>query len=504
MIGQQELIKMIFGFKLKYLRQRRDLSLEELAAKTGLSKSYLHDIEKGKKYPKVDKIQALAQALDVDYDYLVSLQSDKKLEPVIELLSSDLLKSFPMEEFGLKPDKLFELLTVMPDKVNAFISTILKVTRNFQVGSQNLFLSALRSYQEMHNNYFPELEQAAIDFTKKFGLPDTGATALEKALVEGFDIRVDRKEMQNQDELKSLRSYYSPDRNTLFLQTGLSEAQERFLIGRELGFQVLDLSPRPYLTRVLRADSFELLLNNFMASYFSAALLMPERPMLQTLRRLARQPQWKEDIILNMVDEFGVTPEMLFQRLTNILPHFLGSSDMFFIRMAGQPDQGTIKMTKELHLSQLHQPYASKLDWHYCRRWKSVTLLKELQSRHKLGEKKEFLAGAQISAYWQTDRRYLILTVAKQDERSPLQQYVSVTIGLAINERLREEIRFLSDPALPIRIVHTTCETCSITDCESRAAPPIALEVRRKEEEVRVALERLDSVGLQEDDQEAF
>jgi len=492
MIGQQELIKMIFGFKLKYLRQRKGLSLEELAAKTGLSKSYLHDIEKGKKYPKVDKIQSLADALEVDYDYLVSLQSDKKLEPVIELLSSDLLKSFPMEEFGLKADKLFELLTIMPDKVNAFISTILKVTRNFQVGSQNLFLSALRSYQEMHNNYFPELEKAAGDLKKKFSLSDTSARQLEKALLEGFGIRVDRAEMKRQEELKSLRSYFSRGRATLFLQEGLNEAQERFLIGRELGFQALDLVPRPYLTRVLRADSFEFLLNNFMASYFSAALLMPERTLLQTLRRLARQPQWKEDIILHMVAEFGVTPEMLFQRLTNILPHFLGSPDMFFIRLAGHPEEGRIKMTKELHLSRLHQPYASKLDWHYCRRWISITLLKELQSRHKLGEKKEFLAGAQISEYWQTDRRYLILTVAKQDERSPVEQYVSVTLGLAISERLREEIRFLGDPSLPTRVVHTTCETCSITDCESRAAPPLALESQRKEEEIRVALEKLD------------
>ncbi len=491
MLSENELIKMIFGFKLKYLRLQKELSLEELAASTGLSKSYLHDIEKGKKYPKVDKIQALAKSLEVDYDYLVSMQSDKRLQPVVELLTSNLLKSFPLELFGLKPEKLFELFSQMPDKVNAFISTIIKITRNFQVGSENLFLSALRSYQEMHQNYFPELEQAAQDCRRcfKWSKPDTAS--LEKALFEGFGVQLDRQHMRTQPHLQSIRSYYSAPKKTLFLQAGLTDAQERFLIGRELGFHFLELDPRPFITRIIRADSFEVILHNFRASYFAAALLMPERKLLPSLRKLAQEARWKESIILDMVDQFEVTPEMLFQRLTNILPHFLGLSDLFFIRLAGHPEQERFEMTKELHLSQLHQPYANKLHQHYCRRWIAITLLKELQSRHRLGDPIELLAGAQISAYWQTDNRYLILTVAKRDERFS-HQYISVTLGLAINEQLREEVRFLSDPKLPVRTVHTTCETCSITDCESRAAPPLALEEKRKEEEILAGVQLLD------------
>ena len=39
MIEQQAIIKMIFGFKAKYLRQQQQLSLEELAERAGLSKS---------------------------------------------------------------------------------------------------------------------------------------------------------------------------------------------------------------------------------------------------------------------------------------------------------------------------------------------------------------------------------------------------------------------------------------------------------------------------------
>mgnify|MGYP003561732134 CR=1 FL=1 len=75
---EQDYIKIIFGLKLKQIRTERELSLFGLSKLTGLSKSYLNEIEKGKKYPKPDKINLLSQHLDVSYDELVSLKLDKK------------------------------------------------------------------------------------------------------------------------------------------------------------------------------------------------------------------------------------------------------------------------------------------------------------------------------------------------------------------------------------------------------------------------------------------
>ncbi|HAI38788.1 MAG TPA: DNA-binding protein, partial [Maribacter sp.] len=49
---EQEYIKLIFGLKLKQIRTEKDLSLFGLSKICGLSKSYLNEIEKGKKYPK--------------------------------------------------------------------------------------------------------------------------------------------------------------------------------------------------------------------------------------------------------------------------------------------------------------------------------------------------------------------------------------------------------------------------------------------------------------------
>ena len=149
---------MIFGFKVKYLRQKLDLTYQQLAKRTGMSLSYIHEVEKGKKYPKPDKIQLLSKALETSYDHLVSTKADKKLQPIIDLLTSDFLQFFPLDMFGIDTFKLFELFSNTPDKVNAFISTLFNVARKYQMKSDSFYKTALRSYQDMYDNYFEELE----------------------------------------------------------------------------------------------------------------------------------------------------------------------------------------------------------------------------------------------------------------------------------------------------------------------------------------------------------
>ena len=52
----QEILKYTLSLNLKRLRILNDLSLTDLADSTGLSTSYLNEIEKGKKYPKIDNL----------------------------------------------------------------------------------------------------------------------------------------------------------------------------------------------------------------------------------------------------------------------------------------------------------------------------------------------------------------------------------------------------------------------------------------------------------------
>ncbi len=485
---EKEKINLIFAFKVKYLRQQKDLSYQQLSDVTGLSTSYLHDIEKGTKYPKIDKINALAKAFDVDYDYLVSTKASKKIQPVIELLNSDFLKVFPLEMFGLSLYKLFELFSNTPDKVNAFISTIIKITRNYQLRNEHFYQAALRSYQDMHDNYFEDIETSAKEFQKDLKEATPYKTKyLESILREKYNISVDRSTLPQNQALSSLRSYFSQDQNTLFINENLSSAQENFLLGRELGFQYLGIAERPFTTRIIEQYSFEKLLNNFYASYFAAALLMDEHHLADDIRKLAALNTWNEGPLLQLLKKYNVTPEMLLQRMTNILPRHFGINDLFFLRLSGKSDLKSYHMTKELHLSQLHNPYGNVRNEHYCRRWISVNIIKRLRASRKASP----IADAQISKYWETTNEYLCFSIAKP-QKEAAQEGVSVTVGLLMTETVRRLFGFLNDPDLKSKEVNTTCERCSMPNCGARATPPIVLEKEEERLQVLQSLKDLD------------
>ncbi len=477
-----KIIKLILGFKVRYLRQQQELSYQELSKKTGLSTSYLNDIEKGKRYPKPDKITTLATALGVDYNYMVSTNASKKLQPIIDLLTSKFFKLFPLEDFGISLEKLIELFTQTPDRVNAFISTLFKIARNYQVGEELFYLEALRSYQDMHNNYFPDLEKATEQFKKEYSIKGTlpfTVDFLEEQLQEIYSIKVDKKTLAKQKNLQHIRSYFSEDKRTLYIKKGLSEAQKNFLLARELGFQYLGLTERPNETTIITIDSFEKLLNNYKASHFAGALLMEEKKLVKDIHKLSRENTWQPSLILNLLKKYNVTAEMFLQRLTNILPHHFGLEDLFFIRLTGSEDLQSFQMTKDLHLSQLHSPYNNELDEHYCNRWVSITSIKEL----RFSKKAIVFADAQISKYWNTDKEYLCISLAKPSFQNS-KKGASVTLGLLVTPQLKSILNFISDPNLKYREVHTTCERCGISDCEARVASPIIIEQEESEKAV--------------------
>ena len=494
MLSESEVIKLLFGFKLKYLRQEQGLGLEELAARTGLSKSYIHDIEKGKKYPKVDKINTLATGLGVEYDFLVSRRASKKMQPVVDLLTSDLLKEFPLEQFGIQTPKLLELMATTPDRANAFISTITGITRHYQLEREHLYFTALRSFQDLHDNYFPELEEIAAAIRRELHLPtgkEMDVAMMTKALQEHFQIRVDYEGLAKVTAWGECRSYYSKAMRVLYIREDLSPAQQRFLLGRELAFQHQQWTQRPYETRILEVPDFETLLNNFQASYVASALLMDETAMVEDIRTWMEARSWRPHQLKQFLVDYEVTPEMLLQRLTNLLPHHFGLGDLFFIRLQGDRDLKHYRMTKELHLSQQHSPYANALNEHYCRRWVSVNIIKQARQRLSDSEEPAILIDAQISRYWATTNEYLCISMARSEAGSN-QNLSSVTLGLMINDHSRELIGFLGDTSVPTRIVNTTCERCSVPDCEARVVPPLALEQGKRVKRIKEQLEQLD------------
>jgi transcriptional regulator with XRE-family HTH domain len=493
MITDNDSVRLIFGLKVKALRQEKSLSYQQLAEKTGMSLSYVHDIETGKKFPKADKILALAKALGVDYDYLVSLRASKKLQPIIDLINSDFINAIPWEHFGLTPAALLELFTNTPDKVTAFISTLLKISRSYQLSKESFYNSALRSYQDLQDNYFGDIEDATRLFRKEYKWKETlpvGINALEGAL-QKMGIEVNRKKISGMEALQDLRSYYSAGNKTLFINKAFSTAQEKFLLAREIAFQYLAITERPYATMIRNSASFDMLLNNFKASYFAVAMLMPEENFVEDIKRIVMQPKWSDKAWLDCCTRYDVTPEMMMQRLTNILPNHFSIDHLFFLRISGHPAKDDFEITKELHLSQLHNPYANATHEHYCHRWVSINSIKHVAESLEKKKYGQPVVEAQISQYWQTHNRYLCISIAKPAAKGS-DEIVSVTIGLMIDQKLLQTMPFVNDTSIPVKTVHTTCERCGIMDCTDRVAAPVEILKEQRQEKINEALKDLE------------
>ncbi len=517
-------IRLLFGLKLRQLRLDRGLSASDLAQKSGLSVSYITEIEKGRKYPKADKISALANAMQVDYDSLVSLKLSKKLEPISDLLRSKFLTEIPLELFGIDPSNLLELLAEAPAKVSAMIRTFMDIALSYNMSVERLYLTMLRSYQEMHDNHFPDLEADADRFLHEFAGQgqSVGDALLINLLKTRYTVHIEYFDPLTQPELTGLRSVYRPGRSgvpvatseqrRLYLNAGLSDAQRAFILAREVGFQFLNLKNRPFTYSWVEAESFEQMLNNYKASYFAGAILIRRDALVVRLNALFARETWSNDAFLELINDFGSTPERFFYRLSNVLPSHFGIDQLFFYRFNHTAGQTTFQLTKEMHLSRQQGP-RGMVDEHYCRRWVALTILQELELMQQTKGFDQALCRAQLSEYADSGQQYLIISVAHPFQATPQPnpsgqpaadgrtgapvgragQNMSVSMCFAVNDALKSKMRFLNTQPndIPFRVVNEACERCGIFDCRERVAAPTILQKKRQFAGMKQAMETL-------------
>lgn len=485
-----ENIRIVFGLKIKQLRLDKGMSLNDLSRLSGLSVSYINEIEKGKKYPKADKILGLARAMEVEYDELVSLKLNKKLEPISELLDSNILTELPLELFGIDPSTLLELLSGAPTKISAFVGTLIEIARNYNMTVEQFYFSALRTYQEMHDNYFEDIEKEAERFFKDFGfaenrLVDEGY--LMDMLKREYKYDIEYISLKTYPELSGVRSLTVPKgtRNKLLLNENLNEHQRVFVLGREIGYQYLKLKNRLYSTALVQADSFEHLLNNYKASYFSSAIIIKRSLLVEKLKRFFNQEKWQPELLTEMISFFRTTPETFCYRISNVLPKYFEINQMFFYRFGNFPGENRFDLTKEMHLSKKHNPNMVKEE-HYCRRWLALTILNEM-AYSKPDDPNGILCKSQISTYINSKSEYLIISFAKAASVGG-NQNISVSMGIPLNLQTRKLIRFSRDLDIPKRQVNETCERCELFNCSERMAAPTVIQKKLKADTIKAAI----------------
>ena len=482
MMIEDEYIRLIFGLKLKQLRTDRNLSLFGLAKLSGLSKSYLNEIEKGKKYPKTDKILLLSESLEVPYDHLVSLKLDKNLAPIGEILQSKILKEIPLELFGIKENNLIDIIANAPAKVNAFISTIIKIAQNYNLTRESFFLASLRSYQEAHNNYFEEIENDVEKFAKSYHLDlskKITSQDLEEILIEEFGYTINNTELNKYDNLDELRNIFIPKKKALLIHSNISETQKTFIYAKELAYNFLKIEDRLYTFPWVKFESFDQVLNNFIASYFAGALIIPRKDLTEKLTNFFALEEWKPLKLHQIINHFNCSQETFYQRLTNILPKYFNIKNLFFLRFTHKENSPEFRLNKELHITQQQAPHANRNNEHYCRRWISIETIQDLENSSKTRS----TFGIQISSYVNQKNEYLVLSSATTD---PFKKDInrSVSIGMLLSPHLKKKLNFFEENTFTKKLVGVTCETCSVKNCNERVAKPIKLERQEKHQEI--------------------
>ncbi|MFN0037048.1 MAG: helix-turn-helix domain-containing protein [Saprospiraceae bacterium] len=480
--------RIIFGLKVKQFRQERGWNFEETSLRTGISISYLNEIEKGKKYPRIEYRKRLAEVLGVPYDFLISPELTKEFAPLGELLHSKFLNELPLDLFGIGMQPLVEIIASDPAKVNAFISALLEIARVYALREEHFYFAALRAYQELRNNYFEEIELAASDFVRQHHLPKNGGVSLDmltEILEQQHGCTIEPNGLDAYEPLHWLRSVFNPHSRRILLNGQLDERQRAYQLAKELGFNELGLKERPWASNFLRVNSFEEVLNNYKAAYFAVAILVNRESFVQDIGQFFGHEKWDAGALLGFMKKYQASPEVLFQRF-NVLTKDFGLDKVFFQRVIHHFDRDAFEMDKELHLNRRHQPHATGLGEHYCRRWLSISLLRDLQLRQKSQLSENLVVGIQRAVFVTTGEEYLCIAIAKPGHPTPGRN-VSVSLGVLLDDHAKQRIRFWDDPAIPRRTVNVTCQRCSLDDCAERAAPPkvvLRREERRKMEEM--------------------
>jgi transcriptional regulator with XRE-family HTH domain len=483
--------KVIFGMKLRQYREQANFSLTDFAGRTGLSTSYITEIEHGKKYPKAEKIARMAEVLGRNYDDLVSIRLDDELSPLAGFLASPVLHNFPYHLFGISPAQLVELLTRQPAEASALVNALVGIAEQYNIGVEHLFRSALRSYQELNENYFPDIENAVDEFVEAVSInsrPTANYNDLQRIIQESFDYRLDDQRLGNHPKLRHLRSVLL-DKNqgppTLLVNPNLSERQKKFILSREIGYRFLGLKERAMTSAPERVDSFEQVLNDFKASYFAGALLVNRDSVLKDMTELFALTKWQPERFRAILDRYEVTPEMFMYRLTELLPRYFGIK-LHFLRF--NQEAGQFSLVKHLNMSQVLIPGGTGVNEHYCQRWLAIRILQKLNGGPTGGKlASEPIVDAQVSRFLDTEASFLCIAMARHLALNP-QASSSVALGFRVDADFDTKIKFVRDPRISSLDINGTCERCRLAaeECAERVAPPFLLE----EQQSRYDIER--------------
>ncbi|NHI17526.1 helix-turn-helix transcriptional regulator [Microbacterium excoecariae] len=298
------------GRRVRALRVERGMTLAALAAAVGRAPSQLSMIENGHREPRLSMLRAIARALDVSADTLVS-EEPLDARSALEVALEREMRSPRFRALGLTP---FRIPKGMPDEA---IAAILRLTGEIdrlrderqatpeEARRANL---ELRRLMRAQGNYFPDLERQAAELLAAVGHPGgplTQRAAGEIAAHLGVTLHYVA------DLPASTRSVVDLRHGRLYLPHRVS-ADPRAAMLQALASRVLGhAEPASYA---------EFLRQRVEQNYLAGALLVPEAHAVAALAEAKRR---RAISIEDLRDAYAVSYETAAHRFTNLATRHL-------------------------------------------------------------------------------------------------------------------------------------------------------------------------------------
>lgn len=318
--------RLVFGQRLRHHRRRADLTLAQLGEAIGRPAPYLSQLENGHTEPRLTLIGELAAAVGVSTaDLLDPSPPTRRAELEIRFLRAQQDPAYqalglPRMKPSLRlPDEALEHLVGLYDAVAGDSQRSQERQRAGDVARQANV--ALRESMRASGNYFEDIERVAAEVLESVDYAGTGPVS-ERTLIDlcnhfGFTVA------RVQDLPRSARSITDQRERIIYIpqRNDLPTRAARSVVLQTLGHYALSHADTDDLTDYLR--------QRVESNYFAAAILAPETPAVDFLRRARND----DDISVEDLKEvFYISYEMAAHRLTNLATRHLGIT-LHFLRV---------------------------------------------------------------------------------------------------------------------------------------------------------------------------
>ncbi len=318
----------LLGSKVRRLRQERNLTQTAMAARLGISASYLNLIEHDQRPLTVGLLLKLGQTLGID---LRELSDDGERR-----LAATLGEAFSDPELGGQGVEADEVRRLVASAPNA-APVIARLYRAWRLAREDAAAVSIdlpggrsqkvalpteeaRDFFEARANHFPGLEQAAETMLADMR---PGHRELEQRLARRHGVTV---EVASVAALAGARRRYDPQSRHLVLSEILPRPSRSFHLAYQLGLlearEAIEAAVQS--ARLTTAESGNLVRVG-LANYFAGAVLMPYGPFLASAR------ETRYDLAI-LTRRFDVSFEQAAHRLATLQRPGDSGVPFFFVR----------------------------------------------------------------------------------------------------------------------------------------------------------------------------